>query len=71
VWAAPTPQGKYLVINLAAEIEFQNFILENTGASANERPEGTSDGVLHTNSSHQPPLLYQGLSTSLAKGLGT
>ena len=44
--AHDTPQGKYLVINLAAEIEFQNFILENTGANANERPEGTSDGVL-------------------------
>jgi hypothetical protein len=28
--AHDTPQGKYLVINLAAEIEFQNFILENS-----------------------------------------
>jgi hypothetical protein len=25
----------------------------------------------HTNSSHQPPLLHQGLSTLSAKGLGT
>jgi hypothetical protein len=44
--AHDTPQGKYLVINLATEIEFQNFIMENGAAKANERPERTSDGVL-------------------------
>jgi hypothetical protein len=33
--------------------------------------EGAIGGInKHTNSSHQPPLLNQGLSTSLAMGLG-
>jgi hypothetical protein len=31
---------------LTSEIEFQNFIMENGAAKANERPERTSDGVL-------------------------
>ncbi|CAC9640288.1 insecticidal toxin complex protein [uncultured Gammaproteobacteria bacterium] len=49
IWVGEThdrTQGRYLLMHLAAEIEFQNLIIENTNAIENERPERTSDGVL-------------------------
>jgi hypothetical protein len=56
------------MVNLNAEIKFQNFIVESIDTGVDVRPFKDPE-IIRTLYQQKTTLLNQGLSTSLAKGL--